>query len=234
MKSRIDLIRDEEKRYHDYCYENYSLFEEGSWLYKPVKTVMNNLNLFNHLDINVLDLGCGVGRNSIPIAEKLKNSKGKVVCVDILDTAINKLLQYSKKYNMLEIIEAHRNEISDFSIIQDMYDYIIAVSAIEHVQSELVFQQVLRSMAFGTKTNGINCIIMNTNIHELDLETNEQLEPYIELNFDTNNAISLLRNNYSGWDELSLTVNRQEYKIKRNERQILLTSDVVTIVARKM
>jgi hypothetical protein len=89
-------------------------------------------------------------------------------------------------------------------------------------------------MAFGTKTNGINCIIMNTNIHELDLETNEQLEPYIELNFDTNNAISLLRNNYSGWDELSLTVNRQEYKIKRNERQILLTSDVVTIVARKM
>ncbi len=42
--NRIDYIRQEEKKYHDLCYEQYKLFEAGSWLYKPVKTVMDMLN----------------------------------------------------------------------------------------------------------------------------------------------------------------------------------------------
>lgn len=65
--NRIDYIRQEEKNYH----EQYKLFEAGSWLFKPVKTVMD---LMNHFDgqnnLQVLDLGSGVGRNSIPIAKK--------------------------------------------------------------------------------------------------------------------------------------------------------------------
>ncbi|KIV63428.1 Methyltransferase [Bacillus mycoides] len=44
--NRIDYIRQEEKKYHDLCYEQYKLFEAGSWLYKPVKTVMGMLNYF--------------------------------------------------------------------------------------------------------------------------------------------------------------------------------------------
>lgn len=35
--NRIEFIRKEEKKYHDYYYDNYKLFEEGSWLHKPVK-----------------------------------------------------------------------------------------------------------------------------------------------------------------------------------------------------
>lgn len=41
--SRIQRIRDEEKTYHEICYQYYTLFEQGSWLYKPVKTVMDLL-----------------------------------------------------------------------------------------------------------------------------------------------------------------------------------------------
>ena len=66
--NRIDYIRQEEKKYHDLCYEQYKLFEAGSWLFKPVKTVMD---LMNHFDgqnnLQVLDLGSGVGRNSIQL-----------------------------------------------------------------------------------------------------------------------------------------------------------------------
>ena len=43
---RIDLIRQEEKLYHDYCYDHYKLFEQGSWLYKPVKTVLDLMSFF--------------------------------------------------------------------------------------------------------------------------------------------------------------------------------------------
>jgi hypothetical protein len=43
MDNRIKFIRNEERKYHEACYDNYKLFEEGSWLSKPVKTVMDTL-----------------------------------------------------------------------------------------------------------------------------------------------------------------------------------------------
>lgn len=71
--NRIDHIRNEEKKYHDLCYEQYKLFETGSWLYKPVKTVMDLIDHFEgQKNLQVLDLGSGVGRNSIPLAQKIK------------------------------------------------------------------------------------------------------------------------------------------------------------------
>ena len=90
--NRIELIRNEEKKYHDACYENYKLFVEGSWLHKPVKTVLDVLPQFKkNENMKVLDLGCGVGRNSIPIAEAIKHRNGKVICIDLLDSALTKL-----------------------------------------------------------------------------------------------------------------------------------------------
>ena len=55
------------------CYEQYKLFEIGSWLYKPVKTVMDLMDHFEgQNNLQVLDLGSGIGRNSIPIAQIIK------------------------------------------------------------------------------------------------------------------------------------------------------------------
>lgn len=94
----IETIRKEERKYHDACYDNYKLFEEGSWLSKPVKTVIDLLPLFEEkMNLHVLDLGSGIGRNSIPIAQAIKERKGKVTCIDLLDSAIDKLMLYSKE-----------------------------------------------------------------------------------------------------------------------------------------
>lgn len=103
--NRIDYIRQEEKKYHDLCYEQYKLFEIGSWLYKPVKTVMDLIDYFEgQNNLQVLDLGSGVGRNSIPIAQKIQNSSGTVTCVDLLDSALTKLQNYSKEYGVINNI----------------------------------------------------------------------------------------------------------------------------------
>lgn len=109
--NRIDYIRQEEKKYHDLCYEQYKLFEAGSWLFKPVKTVMD---LMNHFDgqnnLQVLDLGSGVGRNSIPIA-KNKNTSGTVTCIDLLNSALTKLQIYSKEHDVFEAIKQKKQQL---------------------------------------------------------------------------------------------------------------------------
>jgi cyclopropane fatty-acyl-phospholipid synthase-like methyltransferase len=90
MDERIRMIRDEERKYHESCYSQNKLYEAGSWLHKQVRTVMETLDRFDAEGaLQVLDLGCGIGRNSIPIAELLKRQGGTVVCVDLLESALH-------------------------------------------------------------------------------------------------------------------------------------------------
>jgi 2-polyprenyl-3-methyl-5-hydroxy-6-metoxy-1,4-benzoquinol methylase len=232
--NRIEFIRNEEKKYHDFCYENYKLFEQGSWLYKPVKTVMDLLPLFeNKENLNVIDLGCGVGRNSIPIAEAIKNRKGKVVCVDLLDSALNKLNEYSNLYNVQEVIQTEKADIGNYKIKPNEFDFIVAVSTLEHVKSEEVFEEVVRHMAAGTKNNGVNCLIVNSEVQEIDLETNEKLDVLMELNLSTEVMINKLSSVYKDWELVKTLVKQLEYNITRNDKPVLLKTNAITYVVRK-
>jgi 2-polyprenyl-3-methyl-5-hydroxy-6-metoxy-1,4-benzoquinol methylase len=231
--SRLDLIRKEEKKYHDFCYENYKLFEEGSWLYKLVKTVMDILPLFNNNEnIRVLDLGSGVGRNSIPIAQEIKNKNGKVICVDLLDSALDKLKLYSEEYGVEKVIETKKADIGHYEITKNEYDFIVAVSTLEHVEED-IFEIVIRQMALGTKNDGINCIIVNSEVEEIDIESDKKLEAMMEINIKTVEMISKLNRIYEGWEVLNQLVKPLEYKIVRDEREVLLKTNAITYVVKK-
>ncbi|MED1903058.1 class I SAM-dependent methyltransferase [Bacillus thuringiensis] len=232
--NRIDYIKQEEQKYHDLCYEQYKLFETGSWLYKPVKTVMD---LINHFDgqnnLQVLDLGSGVGRNSIPIAQKIRNTSGTVTCVDLLNSALTKLQTYSKEHDVFEVIKTEQAAIENYHIDSNAYDYIVAVSSLEHAKSEEDFKNVLHSMKKGTKNGGINCLIINSNIQEIDLKTNEELEALIEINLPTEEMIHLLKSIYKGWKEVKVEIKELAYNIVRNERHIQLKTNAITFAVQK-
>ncbi|MEC5425251.1 class I SAM-dependent methyltransferase [Virgibacillus sp. C22-A2] len=231
--NRIEFIRKQEKKYHDYCYENYALFEEGSWLYKPVKTVMELLPLFkNKENLNVLDLGCGVGRNSIPLAEAIRDNNGKVVCVDLLDSALSKLKKYSKEYKVEDTIQTEKADIGYYEIMPDEYDFIVAVSTLEHVHSEVILEAVIEKMAYGTRINGINCLIVNSEVEEIDVKTNEKLDALMEVNLSTEDMMSKLSSIYTGWEVLQTIVKPLEYNITRNEKSLLLKTNAITYVVR--
>ncbi|MEK4511957.1 class I SAM-dependent methyltransferase [Paenibacillus sp. FSL K6-2524] len=232
---RIALIRTEEKKYHDLCYENHKLFEPGSWLHKPVKTVMDLMEEFSgQQNINVLDLGCGIGRNSIPIAETLKNRNGIVVCVDLLVSAIEKLQENSEKFEVQQYIETVQSDIEYFHIEEDDYDVIIAVSALEHISSEEALERKLHEMAVGTKPNGMNCIIINSNIREIERDSNVDLEPMFEVNLATDNMLELLDRQYEGWAIQTRLVKQLEYDIYRDEQLVSLITDCITFVVKKI
>ncbi|MGR5988307.1 class I SAM-dependent methyltransferase [Bacillus sanguinis] len=229
--NRIEYIRQEEKKYHDLCYEQYKLFETGSWLYKPVKTVMDLIDHFEgQKNLQVLDLGSGVGRNSIPIAQKIKNASGTVTCVDLLDSALTKLQTYSIEYDVIKNIKTEQAAIENYYIVPNTYDYIVAVSSLEHVQSEEDLTNVLHSMKEGTKTGGINCFIINSNIQEIDLHTNEELDALIEINLPTDDMINLLKSIYKDWNEIKIEIKELVYDIFRDERHIQLKTNAITFV----
>lgn len=237
MDERVARIREEEKKYHEACYDDNKLFEEGSWLHKPVLTVMNNLDLLDQSGpISVLDLGCGVGRNSIPIAKVLQEHhiQGQVVCVDLLESALSKLMSYGEQFGVHNLLKPIASDIGNFTISEKEYDYIVAVSSLEHVNTEAMLHHTLHHMTVGTKDNGINCIIINTNIRETDIRSGESLEVLIEVNMETQAMEHLLSKAYTSWEVIDHHVKQLKFAIVRNERDILLSSDCITFVVRKI
>lgn len=231
---RIATIRSEEKRYHDACYDAYNLFEPGSWLYRPVKTVIDLLAKYEDQEyLSILDLGAGIGRNSIPIAQALKNRAGKVVCVDLLESAIDKLHTYSQTYGVEPYIETRLSDIEHFTIRQEEYDMIIAVSSLEHVSSEEVLERKLIEMARGTRLNGSNCIIIGSNIREVQIGSGEALDPMFEVNLTTERMLEILDQQYADWTVEERLVKPLEYEIDRNGQPVQLTTDCITFVARR-
>lgn len=180
-----------------------------------------------------MDLGCGVGRNSIPIAEKLQGRFGNVVCVDLLESALDKLMAYSQLHGVGSYISPHLSDIADYEIPRDHFDYIVAVSVIEHVETESKLTSLLSNMALGTKTGGIICIIMNSNIVEVDAETDEPLEALMEINLTTEQANDYLRKAFEGWTVLKSTIKPLVFNIEREKRNILLKTDCITWIVRK-
>lgn len=228
----LNSIREAEKESHLEVYSTAKLFEIGSWLQKPVKTVLDILPCFkNYKELKVLDLGCGVGRNCIPIAQEYRFCK--IDCIDILDYAIDKLNENSVNYGVNLNINGIVSSIDDFCIQEKHYDFILAISALEHINSVSAFTDKLIEICNGTKKDGIVCLIINSEINEINKETGQSLVPQFEVNLKTEELLNLLGSTFDGWKILKNTIRTQKYDIPRKNCVADLTTDVVTFVARK-
>jgi len=232
--TRIKSIREKEKKYHESCYENNELFSKGSWLYKPVKTVMDEFSkLNNYTTLKVLDLGCGVGRNSIPMAKELTHEKSKVVCVDLLDLAISKLNTYSKYHGVDHKIESVCSSIEDFHIKENSYDYIVSISALEHVSDKSIFLEKLNEIAKGTKVGGINCFVFNSSVKEVVKETGLVIDPQFEINMSEKEMYDILDDVYKDWSIEKRQSNAYRFDIDRDGIEVDLNSQCITYVVKK-
>ncbi|ACT02569.1 class I SAM-dependent methyltransferase [Paenibacillus sp. JDR-2] len=200
MESRFHRARTEEMKYHEKFYAEHELFAPGTWIAKPVKAIMDTFALLDPYQMRVLDLGSGVGRNAIPIAQAIKANNGKVTAVDLLPSAVAILQENAEKYDVINHLEAVVADIEHFQIPAESYDYIIACSSLEHVSSADAFRRVVARMIEGTRSRGIHAILMSTQTEELDYSTGVVSEGLIELNLSTDEAFHLLRECYSGWE----------------------------------
>ena len=86
---KLQSIRESERHSHMELYSDKELYKEGSWLQKPIQTVTELFPLFAECEkFRALDLGCGVGRNSIAIAKQFQDVPCRIDCMDILKFAM--------------------------------------------------------------------------------------------------------------------------------------------------
>jgi len=230
----FELARKQEISYHEKLYTEHELFEAGTWLAKPVKVVIDSFDLLEAGSKNVLDLGCGVGRNSIPIAEKLQAHGGTVYCVDLLQTAIDVLGENAQKYDVQDLIVPIVADAEHYNVPELTFDYIIACSCLEHVSTVSAFETVVRRLQAGTRAKGMNCILMSTEVMEQDLATGEETPGIIELNLGTQQAIRLLEELYQDWEILIVRHLPQEMTEIKYGRNIKFKSNWLTFVAKKL
>jgi SAM-dependent methyltransferase len=186
----------------------------------------------NRDSLRVLDLGCGIGRNSIFIAEQFSEIDCRIDCVDILDIAIEKLLDNAKEHGVSKSIYGYVDAIENYPIAREAYDLIIAVSSIEHVESQEIFQHKLQEIQEGIKPDGIVCLVVNSNVKEKKKDTFEEVEPQFEVNLPTDELESYIDDVFSKWETIKRTINAQEYDIPREDFISRLSTNVVTYVGR--
>ena len=231
---RLRQIRESEKKSHMEMYSNQELYKEGSWLRKPIKTVLDLIPLFeDYKELRVLDLGCGVGRNCIAIAQYYKQISCVIDCVDILELAISKLYDNAEEYGVSSAIKGIVKPIEEYPVQADTYDFIMAVSALEHIDSKASLAHKLEEISKGIRDNGIVCLVMNSEISEKDKVTGKEIPAQFEVNLPTEELQALLNDIFDNWTIKKSTVGVQQYDIPRENGISELKTNVVTFVARK-
>lgn len=230
---RISDIRQAEAYSHTEAYTNLQLFEDGSWLSKPVKTVMDQIpNFYNYTQFRGLDLGCGIGRNCIPVLCTLSRIPCCMDCVDILPLAIEKLLENAEKYHVRDSVHAIICPADQYPIRENEYDLILGISVLEHLDSHDTLLQKLHQIHRGLRRDAIACFVINTSIEEHD-RYGRPLPVQFEINMKTDEMQDLLHMVFSGEQFLKESVVHYQYDTYRETGVVRLDTDVLTCVVRK-
>lgn len=215
---QFEAARKAEAGYHSNFYQNNELFASGTWMARPMPMVMDMLErlLTHKTELRVLDLGCGVGRHTIPIAQRLGQTNSEVIGVDLLDEAADGLRKYAKEYQVDHMVQVEKADVEHYAVKPDHFDYIAACSCLEHVSNKQALVEAIERLQVGTRTGGIHCITMSTSVEEKEINTGREIKPLIELNLPTAEAIALLEKAYANWnillqEHVTQTIEEEKY-----------------------
>jgi cyclopropane fatty-acyl-phospholipid synthase-like methyltransferase len=227
--------RKNELEYHDHLYKNLASHSPSTRLQKPVKLIMDTASALlrnTQKPISILDLGCGMGRNSIPLAQMLSTGD-TITCVDILNSALQQLHAYAQDEQVHECIIPIQADVEKFEITEEKYTFIFSVSCIEHVSSTESFKQVIKRIQNGTAAHGINCLMLYSNVRWIDMKNNKDIEPLVELNLNTQETLSLLKKRYNTWGIQKLYVKPWKADMIQEGKHISFEASCICLVAKR-
>jgi SAM-dependent methyltransferase len=191
--------RRETVRYHEDFYSRHELFVEGSWLYKPSPFVMRSLASISAAGpVVAVDLGAGVGRHTIPVAQQLP-AGSFVLAIDLLPLAARRLHENALGAGVRTRVQAVVADLDHVILAPDSVDWLVSVSALEHATGLDMLERVLRRCQEATRPGGLNCLIIGTDKVEVDAAGRSR-PARVEFHLETADAQSLLDRLYQPWE----------------------------------
>jgi 2-polyprenyl-3-methyl-5-hydroxy-6-metoxy-1,4-benzoquinol methylase len=119
-------------------------FWVGYLLISPLRTLMQNpkkiLIRYITSGMKVLDIGCGMGFFSLPIARMIC-SNGKVICIDVQEKMIKSLKKRADKAGLTDRIETricHKNSLN-LDDLNEEIDFALAFAVVHEVSNVAQF-----------------------------------------------------------------------------------------------
>ncbi len=112
---------------------------------KPTPALKNYVELDN-INGEVLDLGCGDGRNALYMAKKDFN----VTAVDVSDVGLKKMMEVAEEMGLGDKIEPICADVVEWEFPQSRFGLVIAVTIFDHLQPEHVipiFEKTVGAMS---------------------------------------------------------------------------------------
>lgn len=241
---RLERARLETANYHKHYYSQHKLFEEKSWLAQPDAGLMKLLEekLASGSDPSrrhqskwrILDLGCGVGRNAVPMAQALHKAQieAEIIAVDLLNQSIELLTQNGAKHQVGHLIKGIVADNDEFVIEPQSYDLIAAISVIEHCAGKANVYKLLHSIARGLKPGGIVKLEMTTDRNVVDIDSQLPVPTYVETPLTQSEVLQMLGEAFIGFAELSSSVFPYQETLEGDGKRILWRSKQVSFAAK--
>lgn len=225
--------REETIRYHENYYSSHKLFKDG-WLAQPDEEIANIAKFLSAIeDARALDIGCGVGRNAIALAQAIRSFGGRVFACDMLASAIEQLVGYAQEMGVSDSVVGSCADMDALEIDPSFYDAIMAISVIEHSGSVEGVRRLLRQMIGGTRPGGVNRVTVSTDRRVTACDTGEDVPTGVETPMSKEIVVSMLREEYSGWRFEKLSLVPYKERLEYNGRQVVWTCTDVSFLAFK-
>lgn len=147
--------------------------------------------------MSVLDIGCGMGFFSLPLA-KLVGETGKVVCLDLQEKMIKGLMRRATKAGLSDRIDARicRQDSLGVSDVAGKIDFVLAFALVHEVpDKERLFAEIYNTMK---QTGKLLLAEPKGHVSKLDFETtvtiaqNAGFEVLHDLKIQRSRAVLLL------------------------------------------
>lgn len=224
--------RRETVRYHQEFYANHELFKEGSWLHKPSPFVLRSLDYVERNGaLRALDLGCGVGRHTLPLAERLP-SGSYVVGMDLLPLAAERLAHNAADAGLGDRIQAVVADLDHVALAPESLDLLVSVSALEHSRDMAALDRLLARCRSATRPGGVHCLIMGTD--KMEVAHDGSARPaHVELPLTKAEGSAALKRAYAGWEWLAFSDLSFSVDEEREGEEYTLTATNLRLTARR-
>ena len=233
--TRFDRARAETVFYHEQYYAKHRLFAEGSWLEGPDPKVSElGLRFAEVTACRVLDLGAGVGRNSIPLAKMLKDD-ALISCVELLPSAAQMMGQYAREHNVEKNLEVLAEDFEKLPLAAERFHLVLAISTLEHCSSHKNLVALVKRLQAATAVDGLHYFSFSTSRQVKDAESGEAVETFVETPLQTEAWLAELADLYRGWDiEILRSMPPYSEVLTYKGRQVVWSSDEMELQARKI